>query len=137
MPATPASTVIFVTGTDTEVGKTLIAGAIARRLRSSGRRVEVFKPAATGCRRAGGQYISADAEFLAACADSRRRSSSAASATKPATGVGMQTPVRRCRSLARRESASSGSAADRRRFSRNRLYCCSFSRASSRGWAAA
>lgn len=64
---------LFVTGTDTGVGKTLIAGAIARRLRSAGRRVEVFKPAATGCRRERGVgLVSEDAEFLAACADSRQ-----------------------------------------------------------------
>jgi dethiobiotin synthetase len=63
---------LFVTGTDTDVGKTMIAGAIARHLRRTGRRVEVLKPAASGCRRDRGQLVSADAEFLAACADSRR-----------------------------------------------------------------
>ena len=61
---------IFVTGTDTEVGKTMIAGAIARELRRGGQRVAVFKPAASGCRRGRGELLSADAEFLAACADS-------------------------------------------------------------------
>ncbi len=61
---------LFVTGTDTEVGKTLVAGAIARHLRKRGRRVAVFKPAASGCRRDRGQLVSSDAEFLAACADS-------------------------------------------------------------------
>ena len=61
---------LMVVGTDTEVGKTLVAGAIARHLRRLGRKVAVFKPAATGCRRGRGQLISADAEFLAACADS-------------------------------------------------------------------
>lgn len=67
----PKARGIFVTGTDTEVGKTLIAGAIARRLRRQGRSVEVFKPVATGCRRTREGLVSADAEFLAACADSR------------------------------------------------------------------
>ena len=61
---------LMVVGTDTEVGKTLVAGAIARHLRRMGRKVAVFKPAATGCRRDRGQLVSADAEFLAACADS-------------------------------------------------------------------
>jgi len=61
---------LFVTGTDTDVGKTLIAGAIAANLRQLGRRVAVFKPAASGCSRSRGQLVSADAEFLAACADS-------------------------------------------------------------------
>ena len=71
-PALPRLAGLFVTGTDTEVGKTLIAGSIARHLRKAGRRVEVLKPVATGCRRDRGRLVSADAEFLAACADSRR-----------------------------------------------------------------
>jgi len=62
----------FVTGTDTGVGKTLIAGAIARSLRHRKRTVEVFKPVATGCRSVRGQLVSQDAEFLAACAGSPR-----------------------------------------------------------------
>jgi dethiobiotin synthetase len=39
---------VFVTGTGTEVGKTVVAAAIARTLAASGRRVAVFKPAVTG-----------------------------------------------------------------------------------------
>ena len=70
LPPAPPLRGLFVTGTDTEVGKTLIAGAIARSLRRRGVRVDVLKPVATGCRRAGGQLVSADAEFLAWCADS-------------------------------------------------------------------
>lgn len=38
----------FVTGTGTEVGKTVVAAAIARTLAASGRTVAVFKPAVTG-----------------------------------------------------------------------------------------
>ncbi len=68
--ALPAARGLFVTGTDTGVGKTLVAGAIARHLQRLGRRVAVFKPAASDCRRDRGQLVSADAEFLAACADS-------------------------------------------------------------------
>jgi len=72
-PALPAGRGLFITGTDTGVGKTLIAGAIADYLHNKGWNVEVFKPVATGCRRGGGgQLISEDAEFLAACADSPR-----------------------------------------------------------------
>jgi dethiobiotin synthetase len=64
---------LFITGTDTEVGKTVVAGAIARQLRMDGQDVEVFKPAASGCWRDGsGQLVSGDAAFLAACADSQR-----------------------------------------------------------------
>jgi dethiobiotin synthetase len=63
---------LFFTGTDTEVGKTLVAGAAAAALVRQGLRVEVLKPVATGCRRVSGNLVSGDAEFLAAMADSRR-----------------------------------------------------------------
>jgi dethiobiotin synthetase len=39
---------IFVTGTGTEVGKTVVAATIAHTLASEGKRVVVFKPAVTG-----------------------------------------------------------------------------------------
>jgi dethiobiotin synthetase len=39
---------IFVTGTGTEVGKTVVAAAIARTFAEEGQRVAVFKPAVTG-----------------------------------------------------------------------------------------
>ncbi|HVY96816.1 MAG TPA: dethiobiotin synthase [Solirubrobacterales bacterium] len=39
---------VFVTGTGTEVGKTVVAAAIARTEAAAGRRVAVFKPAVTG-----------------------------------------------------------------------------------------
>ncbi len=39
---------IFVTGTGTEVGKTVVAAAIAHTLAASGKKVAVFKPAVTG-----------------------------------------------------------------------------------------
>jgi dethiobiotin synthetase len=38
----------FVTGTGTEVGKTVVAAALARTLANRGERVAVFKPAVTG-----------------------------------------------------------------------------------------
>ena len=38
----------FVTGTGTEVGKTVVAAALARTLANNGERVAVFKPAVTG-----------------------------------------------------------------------------------------
>ena len=62
---------LFVTGTDTEVGKTVIAGGIARVLKDKGQRVGVFKPIASGCRKERGELVSQDAEFLAHCADAR------------------------------------------------------------------
>jgi dethiobiotin synthetase len=39
---------VFVTGTGTEVGKTVVAAAIARTCATSGQTVAVFKPAVTG-----------------------------------------------------------------------------------------
>ncbi|HUB99293.1 MAG TPA: dethiobiotin synthase [Solirubrobacterales bacterium] len=39
---------IFVTGTGTEVGKTVVAAALARTLAAEGKRVAVFKPCVTG-----------------------------------------------------------------------------------------
>ena len=60
----------FVTGTDTGVGKTVIAGALAMLVREAGLRVGAFKPVATGCRRdVRLGLVCEDAEFLAACAD--------------------------------------------------------------------
>lgn len=60
----------FVTGTDTGVGKTVIAGALAHLVRMAGRRAGVYKPVATGCRhdpRLG--LVCPDAEFLSHCAE--------------------------------------------------------------------
>jgi dethiobiotin synthetase len=62
---------LLVTGTDTGVGKTLVAGAIGDWFRRRAFRVSVLKPCATGCvhRREG--LVSEDAEFLAHCANAR------------------------------------------------------------------
>jgi dethiobiotin synthetase len=55
---------LFITGTDTGVGKTYVAALIARSLAAAGRRVGVYKPAASGCRREGGGWVSEDALAL-------------------------------------------------------------------------
>jgi dethiobiotin synthetase len=60
---------LFITGTDTGVGKTIVAGAIADWFRRRGRRVAVCKPVATGCAHRREGLVSEDAEFLAACSD--------------------------------------------------------------------
>lgn len=39
---------LFIAGTDTDVGKTRVAAAIVRALAAAGRRVEVYKPVASG-----------------------------------------------------------------------------------------
>lgn len=72
---------LFVTATDTGVGKTIVAGALAMIHRLHRKRVGVLKPIATGCRRARGaggvplvegELVSSDAEFLAWSADSNQ-----------------------------------------------------------------
>lgn len=56
---------LFVTGTDTDVGKTIITGAIAAAMKSRGIHVGVFKPLASGAVvNAQGKLISEDASFL-------------------------------------------------------------------------
>jgi dethiobiotin synthetase len=60
---------LLITGTDTGIGKTLVAGAIAANLRKQGLRVGVLKPAASGCVKRREGLVSEDAEFLAHCAD--------------------------------------------------------------------
>ncbi len=55
---------LFITGTNTEVGKTYVAAMIARRLRATGYRVGVYKPVASGCRREGNGLLSDDAVAL-------------------------------------------------------------------------
>ena len=57
---------LFVTGTDTGVGKTRVAAEIARSLARSGHRVGVLKPLATGLTRAGETLQCGDAEALIA-----------------------------------------------------------------------
>ncbi len=62
---------LLVTGTDTGIGKTVVAAAIGDWFRRQGMRVGVSKPAATGCVRRREGLVSEDAEFLAHCADAR------------------------------------------------------------------
>lgn len=66
----PRKNGLFVTGTEPGVGKTLIAGAIAKILTDDGKKVGVFKPIATGCNRHWEGLKSCDTEFLANCANS-------------------------------------------------------------------
>ena len=51
---------VFVTGTDTEVGKTVVAAALAAVLLERGSNPGVMKPVATGCRYIGGQLAGDD-----------------------------------------------------------------------------
>jgi dethiobiotin synthetase len=66
---------VFVTGTGTEVGKTVVAAAIARTLAASGASVAVFKPAVTGLDElpADGPESEPDHALLRRAAGSRQR----------------------------------------------------------------
>jgi dethiobiotin synthetase len=55
---------IFVTGTDTGVGKTVVAAAIAAALAARGLSVGVMKPVESGCTREGDRLVAADAALL-------------------------------------------------------------------------
>jgi dethiobiotin synthetase len=60
---------LFITGTDTGVGKTLIACALVRGLVSLGQRVAVLKPVASGAEESAAGLRNADALSLAACSN--------------------------------------------------------------------
>ena len=55
---------LFLTGTNTDVGKTHVGAMIARALVAAGHRVGVYKPVESGCRREGDALIAADARQL-------------------------------------------------------------------------
>jgi dethiobiotin synthetase len=55
---------LFITGTDTGVGKTHVTAIIARQLAAEGHKVGVYKPAASGCARLDGVLVSDDAVAL-------------------------------------------------------------------------
>jgi dethiobiotin synthetase len=55
---------IFITGTDTGVGKTFFACGLAALLKESGYKVGVMKPVETGCDEGGGKLVPQDAVAL-------------------------------------------------------------------------
>ncbi|TWU29522.1 dethiobiotin synthase [Bythopirellula polymerisocia] len=55
---------IFITGTNTSVGKTQVSALIARSLVADGHRVGVYKPVASGCKREGTELVAEDAVKL-------------------------------------------------------------------------
>jgi dethiobiotin synthetase len=55
---------IFITGTDTGVGKSIASAAIAMLLRRQGHKVGVMKPVTSGCLERDGVLVSQDAELL-------------------------------------------------------------------------
>jgi dethiobiotin synthetase len=60
---------IFITGTDTGVGKTIVAAGLAAGFKKRGLDVGVMKPIQTGCRFRRGKWIAPDARFLLEAAD--------------------------------------------------------------------
>ena len=61
---------LFVIGTDTGVGKTIVTGGLAAALREQGVNVGVIKPVETGCLQDDGSFFPADARFLKVMAGS-------------------------------------------------------------------
>src|SRR5574341_797090 len=62
---------IFITGTDTGVGKTYVAAGIAAALRHRKVDIGVMKPAETGCRALAGRLVPRDAQRLQKAAGAR------------------------------------------------------------------
>ncbi len=60
---------LFITGTDTDVGKTYVTALIARELRNNGVRVGACKPACSGAEMHEGQPVWSDIEQLAVAAE--------------------------------------------------------------------
>ena len=105
---------IFITGTDTGVGKTYVARGIAAALKYSGINVGVMKPAETGCRRRSGKLLPADALRLIAAAGVTDALSlvnpytlheplaPAVAAERKGRSIDPETIIRACRTLAAR-----------------------------------
>jgi len=64
LPNIPSVNGIFVTGTDTDVGKTLMAAGITAALRQRGLKAGYFKPVQSGCPEEEGRLIPTDARLV-------------------------------------------------------------------------
>ena len=71
MHGTELSHSLYVTGTDTGVGKTLASTALLHVLRAHGRRAVGMKPVASGCERIDGAWRNEDALALQRASDPR------------------------------------------------------------------
>ena len=76
----------FITGTDTGVGKTIVAGGLAALYKNKGLDVGVMKPIATGCKMVNNALISDDAVFL-------KRSAEVDDAYELINPVGLEQPL--------------------------------------------
>jgi dethiobiotin synthetase len=62
--------ILFISGTDTGVGKTLASALLCRDLLSRGLRVGYYKPVQTGAEEVNGTFLSVDTEFVKSiCSD--------------------------------------------------------------------
>ena len=72
-----AAKAIFITGTDTGVGKSIASAVIAMLLKRKGHSVGVMKPVTSGCIERDGKLVSEDAELLCFAAGTEVTSDSA------------------------------------------------------------
>jgi dethiobiotin synthetase len=63
LPELPSFRGVFVTGTDTDVGKTWVAAGLTAALRTRGVKAVYFKPVQSGCPVEGGRLIPTDARL--------------------------------------------------------------------------
>ena len=63
LPPLPPFRGVFITGTDTDVGKTWVAAGLTAALRQRGVKAVYFKPIQSGCPEEGGRLIPTDAQF--------------------------------------------------------------------------
>ena len=63
LPDLPGITGIFITGTDTDVGKTWVAAGLTAVLRQRGVKAVYFKPVQSGCPEVEGRLVPTDAKF--------------------------------------------------------------------------
>ena len=109
---------VFVTGTDTGIGKTHASGALLAALRARGLRAVGMKPVASGCRETLEGLRNEDAEALIAASDPRRPMPTAIRSRSPRRSRRTSPrarPASRSRStpIARRVRARSRDGADR------------------------
>jgi dethiobiotin synthetase len=65
LPGLPPFRGVFITGTDTDVGKTWVAAGLTAVLRQRGIKAVYFKPVQSGCPEEGGRLIPTDARLAA------------------------------------------------------------------------
>jgi len=109
---------LFVTGTDTGVGKTFVSLALIHAWRAMGLRVGVMKPCETGCEERDGELIPEDATALLAAAGSgqsldevcpvrfRLPMAPAEAAALEGGGFSMADAARRCREIGDRHDVT-------------------------------